>query len=287
MNTKQPAKPSHYYSISVSGGKDSTALALLAKENEWPCTRIYADTGWESSITYEYLDYLREKIGPIEVVRAPEQWIARMDRLGAWPNRTRRWCTRQLKMEPLMKWHHAFKFSEGFDTLVNCTGIRADESAKRACYEELEWSTDFGCWAWRPLLRWTVEDVLQMHRRHGVKVNPLYQAGFERVGCWPCIYAGKLELRLLAEKFPERLEELVALEERYWKPDVENTIYSLRRPGSEEHVPTRLREVVEWAKTSHGGVQQTMFAPASGCQRWGLCEIAENTDDDLKPGGEE
>jgi len=49
--------------ISVSGGKDSTAVLLLAIERgvEFDC--VFADTGNEHPDVYEYLGYLESKLG--------------------------------------------------------------------------------------------------------------------------------------------------------------------------------------------------------------------------------
>lgn len=55
---------------SVSGGKDSTALMLALRESGIEFRAVFADTGWEAPETYAYLDLLRERIGPIDVVRA-------------------------------------------------------------------------------------------------------------------------------------------------------------------------------------------------------------------------
>ena len=44
--------------LSLSGGKDSLAAALLMRELGVDCGYVYADTGWEADETYEYLDYL-------------------------------------------------------------------------------------------------------------------------------------------------------------------------------------------------------------------------------------
>ena len=57
--------------VSVSGGKDSTATALLALDVDPGARLVFADTGNEHPITLEYLDYLRGRLNhPIDVVRA-------------------------------------------------------------------------------------------------------------------------------------------------------------------------------------------------------------------------
>lgn len=57
--------------VSVSGGKDSTALLLLAKEQQVENLQaVFADTGHEHPQTYEYIQYLNEKVHPIRTVRA-------------------------------------------------------------------------------------------------------------------------------------------------------------------------------------------------------------------------
>src|SRR5690606_11326977 len=57
--------------VNVSGGKDSTATYLLALEHGRPFRAVFADTGNEHEITYEYVARLAERTGgpEIEVVR--------------------------------------------------------------------------------------------------------------------------------------------------------------------------------------------------------------------------
>jgi len=311
---------------SVSGGKDSTALILALREAEIPARYVFADTGWEADETYAYLDYLRERLNiTIDVVGKPGGMVARVRHAAGFPGRMQRWCTRELKIEPLRKYHDAVIEETGVET-VSVMGVRADESAARAKMPEWEDEPEgprkWGGYLWRPLIAWTVADVLAIHHRHGVKVNPLYQAGFSRVGCFPCIFANKEEVRLIAKHSPERIDRIRELEvESAQLRAVRNIASQLERgedryshsqaaffqtrsaperivrPCSYDHdhdaaeakcdsviVPSKqmsIDEVVQWARTDHGGRQFSIFepAPTGGCMRWGLCETAPGKDE--------
>ena len=79
---------------SVSGGKDSAAMSLWLTENEVEHERVFADTGWEHPLTYEYLrGPLTEKLGPIVEVRGSRSMEELILHKGMFPSRTRRFCT--------------------------------------------------------------------------------------------------------------------------------------------------------------------------------------------------
>lgn len=57
--------------VSLSGGKDSTALLLLALERKTENLQaVFADTGHEHPQTYEYVEYLNKELFPIRHVKA-------------------------------------------------------------------------------------------------------------------------------------------------------------------------------------------------------------------------
>ncbi|WP_051588664.1 MULTISPECIES: phosphoadenosine phosphosulfate reductase family protein [unclassified Serratia (in: enterobacteria)] len=56
--------------LSVSGGKDSLAQWLLARDAGVEVLPVFADTGNEHPVTMEYLDYLESKLGAIRRVKA-------------------------------------------------------------------------------------------------------------------------------------------------------------------------------------------------------------------------
>lgn len=268
---------------SASGGKDSTALLLALREAGIPFRAVFADTGWEAPETYAYLDLLRERVCPIDVVGTPGGMVAKIRKRAGFPSRLQRWCTRELKLEPLRAYHDRIEAETGHESAC-AVGIRADESDRRAKMAEVQDDDDWGGWVWRPLIRWSIADVLEIHRRHGVPVNPLYQRGHGRVGCYPCIYAGKEEIRLTADHAPARIGEIAALEAEVVQIRAHR---NAETPGRYEHMVGSffqgrssrsgfepIDRVVTWARTDHGGRQMMLLAdpPAGGCMRWGLCE---------------
>ncbi len=269
---------------SVSGGKDSAAASLLLHELEIDHHRIFMDTGWEADETYAYLrGPLTEAIGPIEEIQSTEGQFEELTRKkGMFPSRLKRWCTERLKVIPFKQW-----VDRQEDEPLVVVGIRAEESEKRAKFPEWEYWKPFDCEVWRPLISWSFDDVVAIHKRHGLKPNPLYLAGADRVGCWPCIYARKAEIRLVGDMDPDRIQRIRELEndvvqiaaDRVKKNhngaalDVKPTFFGSRHGGSKNALT--IDEVLEWSRTSRGGKQMLMFDATeddAGCMRWGMCE---------------
>lgn len=270
--------------VSASGGKDSTAVILAMREAGIPARYVYADTGWEVQEVYDYLATLERLLGiTIERVGHPGGMVAKIRQRANFPSRMTKWCTGELKRDQIRKVHERIREEEDTDT-VSVLGIRAEESAARADMPEFEYvDKHWGGYVWRPIMGWTVEDVLAIHHRHGVPVNPLYRLGFGRVGCMPCIFANKSEVKLMAEHFPERIDLIRSLEAEVTQErarrmadgtadhaHAQGTFFMGKKAG--EIMP--IDKVVAWSRTSRGGVQLNLLqeAPDSGCYRWGMCE---------------
>ena len=136
-----------------------------------------------------------------------------------------------------------------------------------------------GLTIYRPLMGWTLKDVVAIHQRHGLNLNPLYGMGFERVGCLPCINSSKNDIRITAQLFPWAIEKI-----RHWEEEV-RAVSRLRRatffhaattPGSSG--PAQIDEVVLWSKTLRGGKQydiRSLMEPSTSdvcIYAGGLCE---------------
>lgn len=276
---------------SVSGGKDSTALMLALREAEIPFTAVFADTGWEAPETYAYLDVLRARLGEVYVVKGKRQMIEAIRHRAGFPARMQRWCTRELKIDPLRDFHDEHMKRTGRET-VSAMGVRAEESASRAKMPVVADDDDWGGWVWRPLLTWAVQDVIALHHRHGVPMNPLYEQGFDRVGCFPCIFARKEEIRLLPD---DRVDLIASLEtemteERARRNALEEGRYAVcvatffQTRDRKNAGAMGIHDIVAWSRTERGGRQLPLLqpVPTGGCMRWGTCEAPpiEVTNDD-------
>jgi len=266
--------------VSVSGGKDSLAVGLLLKSAGIPFTCVHMDTGWESPITEKYVrEYLPTVLGPIRILTSDvggmEEWCRKK---GILPTKIRRWCTEELKVKPFRGYLRTLD-----DEPVSVIGIRADESKARSEMTEWEYSKTFDCDVWRPLIRWTTKDVIDIHHEHGAKPNPLYIMGASRVGCWPCVYSRKAEVRAIADQDPDRIDRIERLEAEV------SEIHRAKKEAKGEvrtddgiptwfrvnGAPTPIRKAVAWSRTERGGKQLGLFEPdyeREGCMRWGLCD---------------
>lgn len=115
--------------LGISGGKDSTALAIYLK-NKYPELDIeyyFCDTGKELDETYKLLEnleiFLGKKIEKLISIDYDEK--APFDHFldiygGFLPSSNARWCTQKLKLEPFEKY-------VGSDPVISYVGIRGDE----------------------------------------------------------------------------------------------------------------------------------------------------------------
>ena len=299
--------------LCYSGGKDSGACALALRDAGVPFTAVFSDTGWESSVLYDYLLKTSPRlIGDLVTVRAvvdlqPDaaalaaMYEARLGldyspmvrliiKKGLLPSRGRKWCTDLLKIQPMADY-----IAEMDEEPLVVTGVRASESARRSLLGVEEYSSRYECDIWRPILHWTEEDVIEAHRLAGIPPCPLYLNGnhhVRRVGCWPCINTQKAELRAIAETDPERIRIVADLEaistaaiaaraaKRGEGLDYPVIGWFHGRADSatkgEGYAPMPVSRAVEWSSTTRGGRQLGMFAPSGGgCVRWGMCEVLD------------
>ena len=278
--------------LGVSGGKDSTALLLWAiHESGLPRESLratFCDTGNEDPVTYAHIRRLEEIAihagipGGLETLKPPLQFFDLALKKKRFPSRKAQFCTILLKIEPTRTWLRQ-QWAEGHETVI-MNGKRVGESNERkksmAGKPARAFSDYWGCEEWSPLRDWTFEDVKAIHRRHGVPLNPLYALGAKRVGCWPCINCGKLEIRLVSKHRPEKIAFIAEQERRHLEvngqfctffpsntttANFHDQTYKRKKDGKEFGAAS-IGNVVKWAQTERGGKQIRLdFEEAPAC----------------------
>lgn len=212
--------------VSVSGGKDSTALALYIRQKypEIPAEYVFCDTGCELPETYEYLERLEALLG-CDVVRLsamdngslkarkkpgrnPFDMYLKELYGGFLPNPRSRWCTRVLKIEP-------FERFVGNDKVFSYIGIRADED--REGYQSKKPPVISERPNILPVYPFKddglkLEDIKRILTESGIGL-PAYYRWRSRSGCYFCFYQQVGEWQNLKEVHPELFEKAMDYEQ--------------------------------------------------------------------------
>ena len=189
----------------ISGGKDSSALAVYMRHRVPQMEYFFCDTGAELPETYEYLTRLEVILGrPIVRLNAErgfDHWFEVFR--GALPSPQMRWCTKNMKIKPIESWI-------GDDPAVSYVAIRADESNRKGHI-----STKPNITTRFPFVEDGInhDAVLRLLDDAGIGL-PEYYSWRTRSGCYFCFYQRKAEWVGLAEHHPELFDRAVAIEQK-------------------------------------------------------------------------
>lgn len=194
--------------VAFSGGKDSQVLLDLVRRAGVKYRAVYSVTGNDSP---ENVYFIRKYYPDVEFYHPKEKYIQLVRKHGL-PTMVSRYCCEKLK-------EHS---GEGYMVL---TGVRADESRKRAKYmevtvqsrrkehegrenysiEEIE-ENEHRCikgkdvLMFRPILSWKEDEVWEYIKSERLPVNPCYET-VHRVGCMFCPFSSKGSLDYYEQKY--------------------------------------------------------------------------------------
>lgn len=187
--------------VGLSGGKDSTAMALRLREvnpnvdYQFVCT----PTGNELPDMMAHWDKVGELLGsPLIKVNAGVSLLGLIAKQKAIPNWRMRWCTRMLKIEPFQV------YVLQNTPAVTYVGIRADEAESR----EGVTSWGDGVEARFPLIEWgwNLGDVVDYLKAREVEIP-------KRTDCALCFFQTLGEWHTLWSEHPELFAQGEVLEE--------------------------------------------------------------------------
>lgn len=213
-----------------SGGKDSQAM-LIKLLDVIPARQlvvVHASLGaveWPGALELAR-DQAKAADLPFVVATARKTLLEMVARrfekrpeVPSWPSASTRQCTSDLKRGPIQREVRAFAKANGFKVIVNCLGLRAQESpgrAKRQAFRKNETDSNsvLTWYEWLPVHEMNTEEVFATIRESGQQPHYAYALGNERLSCVFCIMASRNDLRNGGRHHPELLEQYAALETR-------------------------------------------------------------------------
>ena len=199
---KTTGKPA---SVSYSGGKDSLVTLLLVRDSVPEFDILFADTGLEFQETVENVKKIAEEFNlPLKLHSSGNSFWQAIDNFGP-PTVEARWCCKVCKLGAITQVIEE-NYENGCLTFV---GQRKYESEIRANSEHI-WKNPWvgNQIAATPIQNWTALHVWLYLFWKKAKYNPLYEEGFDRIGCWLCPSASMADFARLAELHPELSEKL-------------------------------------------------------------------------------
>ncbi|MDK2892654.1 MAG: phosphoadenosine phosphosulfate reductase [Methanohalophilus sp.] len=190
--------------VSFSGGKDSLVALSLAMQ-ALPTKKLrafFVNTGLEFPETIEFVhDFCTRHGISLTEEKAEDAFWENVDQFGP-PGKDFRWCCKVCKLGPanaVMK-----KCSHKNQTCLTIDGKRQYESFSRSKTKAAEMNPFVqGQLNIFPLRNWRAFEVWLYIYWKKLPYNPLYDMGFERVGCYLCPSSLASEFKTLKETHPD------------------------------------------------------------------------------------
>ena len=226
-----------------SGGKDSQAMFAYLRGivPEGQLVVVHADLGeveWAGAI-----DHIKATVGgvPVHTCRSRRTLLQMIEERGMFPSPENRQCTSDLKRNPIERtirhlvegrirqwlqapadakiteWGRKQALAAGCGLVVNCMGMRAEESSGRAKLATFKLSTKNSkagreWYDWLPIHDWLVDKVFATIKAAGQEPHPVYAQGMSRYSCCFCIMSSEHDLRTAARLNPTLYRRYVELE---------------------------------------------------------------------------
>lgn len=246
--------------ISVSGGKDSSALMAWAVEN-FPKSKLVAvhaviDIDWKST-----LPIVREQCKQFDIPLVEVQAVrkdgskngfltmltsVRKNRktgeLGeySFPSQGNRWCTSVLKIGPIDKYLRSIK-----GNTLCLIGERREESSQRSkleAYRPDHKNSKNGrrIVKFSPILDLSEKEVWDIIDHYQIAKHPCYSWGVSRASCAICIFSSKKEIAIAYEKERDIVEKYLEAESK-----ISHTFRYQAKTKKRPEIKTTVRDILQ------------------------------------------
>lgn len=207
--------------INHSGGKDSQAMTSFLRRHV-PAAQLVVIHAILPEVEWDGVEeHVRATtVGlPVHTCQSRRTLLQMVEERGMFPSPSKRQCTSDLKRGPIEKTIRHLLDGNGLPVklIVNCMGMRAEESPKRSKLQGVKFSERNSKagreWhEWLPIHDWTVEEVFSEILAAGQKAHWAYYEGMSRLSCCFCIMSNKEDLTTAARLNPVLYARYVGLE---------------------------------------------------------------------------
>lgn len=241
--------------ISISGGKDSAALAVYLKD-KYPNRKfkyMFFDTGEELDETYDYLRLIESTLGiSVERLKPKKTFdeFLTYEHNNYLPSPMERWCTIKMKLNKFMETMKEYKEF----TIYNYVGIRADENREGLIPTEDNIVTvmpfkEDGV---------TLNDVKRILHDAGIGLpkyyDVIYDAKYDieyfrsRSGCYFCFFMRQIEWVWLYEQHPEKFKAAMKYEKSGYTWIKDMPLSELIKPENIDKIKKTYKAIEEQKK---------------------------------------
>jgi len=185
--------------VSLSGGKDSTAMLLMMLEKKIKVDYVvFFDTGWEFPEMLIHINELEKYIGRKIIRLKHKNSLEELFKKYGFAYFNTRWCTR-------IKVNTINKFCNKHKPFTQWIGYSYDERKRIKktmgyCYPLVDWKI-------------TEENSLKYCYKKGFNWGGLYEK-YDRLSCWNCPLQNLKDLKILWKYFPEYWQKLIKMQEQ-------------------------------------------------------------------------
>jgi DNA sulfur modification protein DndC len=201
--------------VNHSGGKDSQAMfdlvySIVPGEQILVIHAVLPDVEWDG--VQEHIHATTRGI-PVTTCQSRRTLLQMIEERRMFPSPKHRQCNSDLKRGPIERTIR----QTGRKLIVNCMGMRAEESTSRAKLETFKLSTKNSVagrewYDWLPIHDWTIATVFGRIADAGQVPHWAYAAGMTRLSCCFCIMASRQDLTTAARLNPSLYRKYVQLE---------------------------------------------------------------------------
>lgn len=208
--------------VNHSGGKDSQTMLIKIRKLV-PSEQILIihahlpEVEWAN--TWDHVKKYSSNLECHKVV-ARKTFLGMVERRGMFPSPSYRQCTSDLKRGPIEKFIRNWIKDHNLSGLVvNCMGLRAEESTARAKKKVFTFNVRNSkagreWYDWLPVHGYKLNEVWTAIRETAQEPHWAYSKGMSRLSCCFCIMASKNDLKIASEINPELFKRICDIEKQ-------------------------------------------------------------------------